>query len=50
MELHMCIAFPEFGCTIDELSESWAVKIDLIEESYMKVIELGGVDEGHEVL
>jgi hypothetical protein len=50
MESHMYIAFPEFGCTIDELGEPWAVKIDLIEESYTKEIELGGVDKGHEVL
>lgn len=27
----MCsIMFPEFGCTINELGELWAVKIDLI--------------------
>jgi hypothetical protein len=44
------IAFPEFGCTIDELGESLGVKIDLIEESYFQGIELRGVDEGDEVL
>jgi len=42
--------FPEFGCTIDELGESWGVKIDLIEESYIEGLEFGGVGEGHEVL
>ena len=48
-ELYMCIVF---GClhTIDELGESWAVKIDLIEEGYIRSIELRGVDEGHKVL
>ena len=50
IELHLCIVFPEFGCTIDELGESWGVKIDLIEESYIEGLEFGGVDEGHEVL
>ena len=28
------IRFHEFGCTIDELDESWGVKIDLIEVVY----------------
>jgi len=46
----MCIAIPEYWCTTDELGESWAVKIDLIEEGYFQVIEMGGVDEGHKVL
>ena len=40
----------EFGCTIDELGESWGIKIDLIEESYLHVVELRGVDAGHEDL
>jgi hypothetical protein len=50
IEFHMCIWFPEFGCTIDELGESWGVKIDQIEESYLDVVELGSVDNGNEVL
>ena len=44
------IEFPEYWCTIDELSESWAVKIDLIEESYVYVGESRDIDEGDEVL
>jgi len=44
------IACPEFWCTIDEFGVSWGVKVDLVEESYMPGIELGGVDMGHEVL
>lgn len=50
MEFHMCIAFLEFGCTIDELGESWGAKTDLIEEHYMHQVELRSVDEGHEDL
>jgi hypothetical protein len=51
IELQKCfIACPEFWCTINELGESWAVKIDLIEESYIHVVELRGVDAGHEFL
>jgi hypothetical protein len=47
----MClIEWPDCWCTINELGESWEVKIDLIEESYIQGIELRGVDEGHEVL
>jgi hypothetical protein len=42
--------FRECWCTIDELGESWSVKIDSIKESYIQDIELSGVDEGHEVL
>ena len=40
----------ECWCTIDELGESWAVEIDLIEERYIRVDESRGVDTGHEVL
>ena len=50
VEFHMCIAIREYWCTTDELGESWAVKIDLIEEGYLEVIELRGVDVGHDVL
>ena len=51
IELHMClIACPAFWCTIDELGELWAVKIDLIEENYIQIIELRGVDGGQEIL
>ena len=51
IESYMCfIECPDCWCTINELGESWEVKIDLIEESYFQVIELRGVDEGHEVL
>jgi len=44
----MCIAILEYWCTTDELGESWAVKIDLI-EGYIQVTEVRDVDEGHEV-
>ena len=45
-ELYMCfIECPEFWCTINELGESWEVKIDLIEEIYIQAPELRGVDE-----
>jgi hypothetical protein len=51
IELHTCIIeCPESWCTIDELGESWAVKIDLIEENYIHFVELRGVDAGHESL
>jgi len=51
IELHMClIAFPECWCTIDELGESWGIKIDLIEENYTQIRESRGVDAGHEIL
>ncbi len=52
IEFHtgMCIAIPEYWCTTDELSESWAVNIDLIEKAYKQVIELRGVDVGHEIV
>jgi len=51
MELHMCfISSPECWCTINELGESWAIKVDLIEERYIGVAELRGVDTGHEFL
>jgi len=46
----MCLVIPECWCTTDELGESWAIKIDLIEESYPEAIELRGIDVGHEVL
>ncbi len=46
----MClITCPEF-CTIDELSESWGVKIDLIKENYFEYIELRGIDAGYKIL
>jgi len=50
IEFHMCLVIPESLCTTDELGESWAIKVDLIEEGYTEVIELGGIDVGHEVL
>src|SRR6266403_1186140 len=50
IEFHMCIVIPECWCTTDELGESWAVKIDLIEEGYLEGTELRGIDAGHEVL
>jgi len=50
IEFHKCLVIPESWCTTDELGESWAVKIDLIEEGGTEVIEFGGVDVGHEVL
>ncbi len=51
MESHMpLIACPECWCTIDELGESRGVKIDLIEESYVQIIELRDVDAGYEIL
>ena len=41
----MCfIECPECWSTINELGESWDVKIDLIEESYEQEIELRGDD------
>jgi hypothetical protein len=49
-ELHICIVFPDVGCTADELDESRGVKVNLIEESYAQGAESGGVDDGHEVL
>jgi hypothetical protein len=42
------IACPECWCTINELSELWAVKINLIEEIYIQVSEFRGVDASHE--
>ena len=40
-KFHKCfIAVREFGCTVDELGKSWDIKIDLIEESYMQLVEL----------
>jgi hypothetical protein len=50
LKSHVCVGFPEFGCTIDELSESWGVKIDLIEKGYMHSFELRSIDASHEVL
>ena len=51
IELHMCfISSPECWRTINELGESWAVKIDLIEELYIHVAEMRGVDMGDEFL
>ena len=51
LELHMCfISSPECWCRIDELGESWAVKVDLIEERYIHVAELRRVDTGDEFL
>ena len=51
IELHICfIECPERWGTVNELGESWAVKIDLIEERRIQGIELRGVDEGDEVL
>src|SRR6266403_6330133 len=50
IEFHMCLVIPECWCTADEVGESWAIKINLIEEGYTEVIELGGIDVGHEVL
>ena len=51
IELHVCfIEWLERWRTVNELGESWAVKIDLIEEIRINVIELRGVDEGDEVL
>jgi hypothetical protein len=32
------------------LGESWAVKIDFVEKSYIHFVELRGVDVGHEFL
>ena len=49
IELHMrFISSLECWCTVNELGESWAVKIDLIKERYIRVPELGDVDTGHE--
>ncbi len=51
IEFHTCLmACPECWCTIDEFGESWGVKIDLIEEIYFQMIELRGVEAGHEIL
>ena len=51
IEFHICfIDFPEFWCTTYELGESWVVKIDLIEERYICVAELRGVDASHEFI
>ena len=51
MEFHLClIGGPECWCTFDELGKLWSVKVNLIEESYTKIIELGGVNAGHEIL
>jgi hypothetical protein len=44
------IVFAEFGCTVDELGQASGVKIDLIEEIYLHIFELRGVDEGHDIL
>jgi hypothetical protein len=45
----MYIAISDVRCsTIDKMGESWGVEIDLIEESYNKFIEFGGVNEGHQ--
>ena len=38
---------PEYWCTINELGESWTVKID---ESHKQVTELRGVDDFHETV
>jgi hypothetical protein len=49
IELYMCfIVFPEVWCTVNEMGESCAVKIDLIEKSYIQSVEPRGVDVGHE--
>ncbi len=51
IEFHMyIIVYPECWCTIDELGQSWAVKIVLIEENYIHVVELRGVNVGREFL
>jgi hypothetical protein len=54
MKLQNCfIVFPVFECTIDELGESWEVKIGFIEELYIEEVEstqLRGVDAAYEVL
>ena len=34
----------------DELDELWCVKCDIIEEVYVQVVELRGIDAGHKVL
>jgi hypothetical protein len=48
VELYMCIiTFRMFGCPIDKLGESSEVKIDSIEEVYMQLVELRGVDALH---
>ena len=51
IECHMCfIACPESWCTVDELSESWGVKIDLMEERYECSMQLRGFNDGNEFL
>ena len=37
-------------CAIDKLHELWHVEYDIIEEYYIQVVELRGIDAGHEVL
>ena len=50
-ELHMCfIECPECWGTINELGESWGVKINLIEKIYPQETEARGVDADHEFL
>ena len=47
----MCfIEYHESWRTINESGESCTIKIDLIKETYLHLVELRGVDVGHELL
>ena len=40
----------EYWCTTNELGKLWAVEINLIEENYLYLGNLRGVDAGHKFL
>jgi hypothetical protein len=52
IELHIrpIVWCTKVWCSIDELGKLAGVKVDLIEENYIKKTELRGVDAGHEIL
>src|SRR6266852_6223727 len=51
MKDNMCfIGYIYPWCSTDELGKSGGVEIDLIEENYVGVAELRGIDAGHKVI
>ncbi len=49
IEFYMCLVIPECRCMADELGKLLAIKIDLMEEGYIEVMDLRGINVGHEV-
>ena len=44
------IIYPEYWRATDELGEFWGVEVDIIEERYLHLVDLRGIDSGQKFL